>query len=446
MEAAKPLLWTISPTLQTNLLPNYPGIRSHTPYLRGDGKIRVGGDGKKKEIWGTSIAELWNGKIKDDVDPRWRAWVESSHESWNQKNEEQQRRDLQVRWSILRNYLHESGFETHNHRLLLTMKSPEDDHQTIIFTSGSPDLGLQNMHRLVLDRGPFYSYDLPKQAVNGLLCLSISNMEEFLIYNPSTGEKLPWIQTTVKLNQGEENRRGVDCIELGFDPVSNQHKVICISSSKLKKYPTDKYGLPLSSDQQVGAEDQIVEVLTVGENTWRRIDAVPPYSVGIGREELAKPVYVNGNLYWRFRYTSKGEVIMGFDFGTESFRVIPIPEFYTGEDPEDDYKPFQPIELMEFHGRIAVLDRVWGYESALWEMHEDASGNIEWKHVYIYIPYDWNVRRDPSVVALTGTNQIFIQPECTDSVFYYNLNTEKYLRFPISPDRYLFSWEKTIQL
>lgn len=441
----------ITPVLQRSLLlPNYPGIQSRirrpTPYLRADGKDKILGDVKREEIWGKSIAELWKGEIEDDMDSRWMDWVELRHKLWKQKDEEQQRRDLQVRWSYLRDYLHEAGFETHNHRPLLTMKSPEGDDQTIIFTIGSPDLGLQSMHKLVLDRGPFYSYDLPKQAVNGLLCFATCNMEEFLIYNPMTGEKLPWIETTIKVNQGEENRRIVDCIELGFDPVSNQHKVICISSSRLKKYATDKDGLPISSDQQVGAEDQIVEVLTVGENTWRRIDAVPPYRVGIGREELAKPVYVNGNIYWRFRYVRKGEVIMGFDFGTESFRVIPIPEFYTGEDPEDDYKPFQPIELMEFHGRIAVLDRVWGYESALWEMHEDASGNIEWKHVYIYIPYDWNVRRDPSVVALTGTNQIFIQPECTDSVFYYNLNTEKYLRFPISPDRYLFSWEKTIQL
>ncbi|XP_026416388.1 putative F-box protein At4g38870 [Papaver somniferum] len=299
------------------------------------------------------------------------------------------------------------------------------------------------MNKLVLDRGPFYSYDLPKQAVNGLLCFATSDTEEFLIYNPTTGEKLPWIQTTVELNQGEEQ---VDCIGLGFDPVSNQHKVICISSSKFKKYPTDNDGLPVSSDQQVGVEDQIVEVLTVGENTWRRINAVPPFRVGIGREELAKPVYLNGNIYWRFRYTSSGEVIMGFDFGSESFRVIPIPEFYTGEDPEDDFKSFQPIELMEFQERIAVLDRVWGYESSLWAMHEDAQGKIEWKDEEIYIPYAWNVRRDPSVAALTGTNQIFIQPECTDSIFYYNLNSKKYLRFPISPDRNVVTWEKTLQL
>ncbi|KAI3839656.1 hypothetical protein MKX03_011276, partial [Papaver bracteatum] len=99
--AARPLLGTISPALQTNLLPKYPRlqrrIRPPPLYLSlsGDWKDRIGGDGKKEEIWGTSIAELWKGKIEDEGDRRWRAWVESSHESWKQKNEEQQRRDLQ---------------------------------------------------------------------------------------------------------------------------------------------------------------------------------------------------------------------------------------------------------------------------------------------------------------------------------------------------------------
>ncbi|KAI3962100.1 hypothetical protein MKW92_039377, partial [Papaver armeniacum] len=104
--AARPLLWKISPALQTNLLPNYPGIRPPPLYLRGDGKIRrpplfirgnveIRGADKKEEIWGTSIAELWEGKIEDEGDRRWRSWVESSHRSWKRKNEEQQRRDLQ---------------------------------------------------------------------------------------------------------------------------------------------------------------------------------------------------------------------------------------------------------------------------------------------------------------------------------------------------------------
>ncbi|KAI3839657.1 hypothetical protein MKX03_011277, partial [Papaver bracteatum] len=104
--AARPLLWKISPALQTNLLPNYPGILPPPLYLRGDGKIRrpplylrgngeIRGADKKEEIWGTSIAELWKGNIEDETDPRWMNWAESSHELWNQKNEEQQRRDLQ---------------------------------------------------------------------------------------------------------------------------------------------------------------------------------------------------------------------------------------------------------------------------------------------------------------------------------------------------------------
>ncbi|MCL7029000.1 hypothetical protein MKW94_023869, partial [Papaver nudicaule] len=108
-------------------------------------------------------------------------------------------------------------------------------------------------------------------------------------------------------------------------------------------------------------------------------------------------------------------------------------------DPEDDYKPFQSVELMEIDGRIAVVDSMWSYENCVRVMHEDASGNIEWKAEDIYIPYTWNVKRDPSIVALTGTNQVFIQPEYPECVFYYNRDREKYLQFPVSPDRDLYS-------
>ncbi|KAI3851891.1 hypothetical protein MKW98_019890 [Papaver atlanticum] len=107
MAAARPLLKKITPSLQRSLLlPNYPGIQSRirlpTPYLRGgDGKDRVVGDVKREEIWGKSIAELWKGKIEDDIDPRWQAWVESRHKLWKQKDEEHQRRDLQINWAVL---------------------------------------------------------------------------------------------------------------------------------------------------------------------------------------------------------------------------------------------------------------------------------------------------------------------------------------------------------
>ncbi|KAI3885612.1 hypothetical protein MKX03_009310 [Papaver bracteatum] len=373
----------------------------------------------------------------------WTDWVESELDQWGEKNEKERRKDLEARWTYLRDLLNAVGMDTRNHPQLLSVRYTG---RGVRFKIASPEKGLTSISNIRL-KGGVFQYTLPRQTVNGLVCINTGGA--FLIYNPITGERSDWIETTVvreKENQ-EENRRVNDCIELGFSPTSNRHKVICISSGMNNKSAAPEY-CPLAGhpDQQVGAEDQIVEILTVGENIWRKIDEVPPYNVGSESVYVERPYYVNGSMYWRFRYTRNGgEIVMGFDFETEKFRVIPIPEAAAFEN----FKRKQPIQLTEVDDCLAVVDhQITPQFTSLWILKEDADGSFEWVEERLIIPHEstWNYKGDASIEVLRGTNLIFVQPENSTCFYYCNRDTKEFVRFPISPDRGEESFERIMQL
>ncbi|KAI3930382.1 hypothetical protein MKX01_003410 [Papaver californicum] len=272
--------------------------------------------------------EVRHGGKDDVIDRRWENRVHSSHQLWKEKNEEEQRREIDMRWKYLEIYC-----------IVKELKPVIIDYYLSI-------------NRLVLDRGSYSDFSLPRQTVNGLLYITTSRDDAFLIYNLITGEKSPWIET---------NKQAGNCIAFRFNPQSGEHEVICISS--------------------------IAEVFTVGKNTWRRIDAIPPIAI---RYDQA-PFYVDGRIYWRFRpdmdELEELELILRFDIVTEKFIVIPTPDFIV--DPER-------------HKFTQII-------------HED--GNIEWTEEIIDMPPHWNGKPDLSIEALTGTNLIFLHYGCSDSIF-----------------------------
>ncbi|KAI3888666.1 hypothetical protein MKW92_011650 [Papaver armeniacum] len=292
---------------------------------------------------------------------------------------------------------------------------PERVRGTIDFAGNRPI----EVQRLELERSNF---GIPKQTVAGLVCIT-GGKEAFLIYNPSTGERTPWIETP----NVNENSGGKEC------EITKEHKVLCISTIKKKGvvralnvyFPSrpgcteedrvfclqkheDGEENPLFDHpdgfEEVGAdEEQVCEVFTVGENTWRRIDAVPPYSLlskvcYLGDldqyNEESKSVYVKGKIYWRFRFTRKGEVLMVFDVRTEKFQVIPIPGYVT----ETPWKYPQTVELLEVHGHIAVLNYTPGCPFSLWILDQD-DGSNKWSYEKLRIPCNWNGLRDLSIEA-----------------------------------------------
>ncbi|KAI3952659.1 hypothetical protein MKX01_013621 [Papaver californicum] len=112
-------------------------------------------------------------------------WVHSSHELWKEKNEEEQRREIDMRWKYLKDLLHRQGIETSNHILLLSVK--------------------------VIEYPP-----VNKNSSQGIVEFSIGSPDRGLI-----SKKITLIET---------NKQAGNCIAFGFNPQSGEHEVICISS------------------------------------------------------------------------------------------------------------------------------------------------------------------------------------------------------------------------
>ncbi|KAI3915689.1 hypothetical protein MKX01_015514 [Papaver californicum] len=294
-------------------------------------------------------------------------------------------------------YLHDLHFNCSKaglcgQRRILFISSREPDFNNPLFPYKKPD----NHAIKFSDLFTRYPYGIPQQAVNGLVCITSGG--EAFIYNPSTGERSPWIQTTTTLEGNAGNRkRQVRCIGFGFNPKTNEHKVICISSTeKLKKKQEISWDFSYKDEE---IEDQVCEVLIVGENTWRRIDEVPPYNL------RTKDCYRGG---MTFNWDSNSVYVnVGFDFGSEKFRVIPIPDSVI--DPRV-YKFSQTVELMEVDGHIAVLKWISGYHMVLWILNEDG-GSIKWIEEKLDLPFMWNAKPDLSIEALPGTNLIILKPQ-----------------------------------
>ncbi|KAI3983892.1 hypothetical protein MKX01_011600 [Papaver californicum] len=279
-----------------------------------------------------------------------------------------------------------SMIETDSYLIDLQYRFHGRDKKPLLFISSAPSLpkeiaegiidftsdflqlhvGPTEVQKLELDRSNF---GISKQTVAGLVCITAS-------------QGTPWIETpNVK----------VHCIAFGYSPRTKEHKVLCISTVKRKGVGRGlsdgkKHALfDHAYDSEVGVdEEQVYEVFNVGENTWRRIDAVPPYSLvskvchvgDLGQyNEESESVYVSFKIYWRFLYTHKGKVLMVFDVRTEKFKVISIPEYVTKVPWEHP----QTVELLEVDGHIAVLKFTHDCPISLWILDQD-DGSDEWSY------------------------------------------------------------------
>ncbi|MCL7034250.1 hypothetical protein MKW94_016774 [Papaver nudicaule] len=329
---------------------------------------------------------------------------------------------------------------------------------TIDFTKVGPT----EVQKLELDKR---NVGIPKQTVAGLVCITsgTNGIENFLIYNPCTGERTPWIETPVATeNVGGKRRRRVNCIAFGYSPRTKEHKVLCISSVKkkgvdrglsmyipsmprtkegqefcLKKFEDGKTNELFDGFEEVGTdEEQVCEVFTVGENTWRRIDAVPPYSLLskvtyagdlLQYNQDCKSVYVKGKIYWRFRYTRKGEVLMVFDVTTEKFGVISIPKHVT----KMPRKYPQTVELLEVDGHIALVNFSPDCPISLWILDQD-DGSSEWSYEEVITPCNWKGNLDLSIEAIPGTNFIIVKRQMSETTYLYNRVKKVYNAFNVS--------------
>ncbi|KAF8409673.1 hypothetical protein HHK36_005752 [Tetracentron sinense] len=139
---------------------------------------------------------------------------------------------------------------------------------------------------------------------NGLLCLSDAlYCDPVHIYNPFTGYyiELP------KLNQYTDQEV---VFEFGFHLELKVYKVVRIVYTGLLG--------------RAGYKKSVVQVFTLGTNTWRNRGHVP-YQIDRRRPSEA---LVNGALHWvtRRRRVALSQLIVSFDLADEEFREVPRPE------------------------------------------------------------------------------------------------------------------------
>ncbi|XP_026399158.1 putative F-box protein At5g62660 [Papaver somniferum] len=290
---------------------------------------------------------------------------------------------------------------------------------------------------------PYSNYDGSMlKPINGLACFTDTYLGSVLIYNPSTGEKTSWIQTTTpELLKDEYQKHKQNLLEItyecefgfGFDPTTKKHKVVCVCLVTR-----------VSKDDFVTSHETIGEVLTVGSNIWRRTDDVPPFMV---TDEQS--VYVNGYIYWKCSedIPNGSSFIMGFDVSSEKFnRAIEIPYFIL------DTMHRRSTKLVEVDGHLALLDREEDHSINLWihndkkqqgimttsnrnnsknyDVHGDGGGS--WIKEIIPMPYPLVVRSYLAFEAITGTDLIvlkpFRQPIELECLHYYDRKNKEYCK------------------
>lgn len=256
-------------------------------------------------------------------------------------------------------------------------------------------------------------YDRILEPVNGLIGFFGQEITPGVrISNLSTREETPWIKSKLlsKIREEERGYSGLsiplaDC-KLGYDPATQKHKVLGI----WKSYQPDF---------------EVCEVLTVGDNKWRKIDEIPPYGI----HYYGSSVYLNGSIYYTTHMLTSSKpddndepkFIVAFDVGSEKFRAIEVPNFIFDGPGDGDFVIFRSVKLLVLDGRLALLVRVQKKGSApkLWLsgddcVKENASGT--WTEVPLELPFtlDGVQRWRGSFHPVLGTDQMVVTSTVLD--------------------------------
>lgn len=153
--------------------------------------------------------------------------------------------------------------------------------------------------------------------VNGLICGYNRGAKSIFIVNPITKEVIslpPFSLPSFSYSGGYFHSPPL--VAFGFDPSTKQYKVLHID--RLKK--EDTHG----NLEFFHCE---CEVFTLGTQSWRKIDVIPPASQF---EFGGNGICLGGVIHWRNFSTGESsrpvdEVVVAFDLKDEIFRVISLP-------------------------------------------------------------------------------------------------------------------------
>ncbi|KAI3964272.1 hypothetical protein MKW92_000398 [Papaver armeniacum] len=275
-------------------------------------------------------------------------------------------------------------------------------HDEVFLTA---DLSLEGTGRAdihTMRKTNMFCCDIILRPINGLMCFVDTHKYAVCIYNISTREASPWIQSTLLLDEKKE------------------HKVLCLWYISVGSSPEEA-----SDDGEEASDDgddiEVCEILTLGSGTWRRIHEVPPYFL----TDNLPCVPVNGSIYWCTEMFTSPHIwrgrpacIVAFDVGIEKFRVIQIPDFIRDQplDPDIFFNHF--VRLVELDGRVGIIRRISAFIAKLWIFDDHCPGNEKiskttsgeiWIEETITLPFPWTRTLSLNVYAVVGTYQIILQ-------------------------------------
>nr|VDD20371.1 unnamed protein product [Brassica oleracea] len=180
-------------------------------------------------------------------------------------------------------------------------------------------------------------YYIISRPVNGLICCIRDS--SISVCNPATRQivKLP---DDVTCNGGDMYAR------LGYDPVEDQYKVLCVMIAKFNSF--GPYG------QDIRQEHLVCTVTSSEKQEWRKIENTTIDSYLI----ISGGICIDGAIYYEIGQSR----IVRFDVRTETITIIKAPE-------ESDFSTMFPSTLLNYKGRLGGVDyknvmRLWILEDA----------------------------------------------------------------------------------
>ncbi|XP_057500438.1 F-box protein At3g07870-like [Actinidia eriantha] len=191
-------------------------------------------------------------------------------------------------------------------------------------------------------------------SCNGLLCLrsDLRPLPLYYICNPVLGELVVLPPLTFLVNYSG----------FGFCPKTKKYKVVCFICLSC----TDPMTNVLSTKA-------VVEICTLGTESWRRIGDAPCPLPGGSFDS-----FLNGNLHWLTNSVSASNWICSFDFETELFRSVPSPTHF---DPVYVHK-ISWINVGVLGGQLCLCYIIGDAEFDVWVM-KDYGVQSSWTREFV---------------------------------------------------------------
>ncbi|KAL5836419.1 hypothetical protein ACOSQ4_015916 [Xanthoceras sorbifolium] len=181
-------------------------------------------------------------------------------------------------------------------------------------------------------------------SCNGLLALCNSE-KDIALLNPATKKRFNLPVENVDFPK-KDCFRGFVFYGFGHDSVTDDYKIVRMV--QFKKNEDDNLGIFL---------DYEVKVYSLKTNSWRKIINLPNYLQLLFQfyyhllHRRGYGVFACGVLHWVFPRRAElgiADSLVGFDLGTEEFRVVPEPDY---GDLEQDFV----LDVGALEGRLCVI-------------------------------------------------------------------------------------------